>query len=219
VLVWVSAIALRPLGPRIDDPVDLAWYSVMQQIRSPALTVVSLVIDVIGKAPVDHLVVALAAVGILASGRLRSGVLLMVAASVDGIQVQVVKMIADRLRPDHPLVATGNASYPSGRTAIAALLAVGIALALRKRWVWVVSMSAVVMVAFSRTVIDVHWLSDVVAGGALGGATMLLVWALTPPVLVDRPGWRHPALAGTGGVPVDLLADDGRVVLTPARGA
>jgi membrane-associated phospholipid phosphatase len=186
-LVWISAIVLRPFGPRIDDPLDMAWYDLIQQIRFPALTAVSLVIDAIGKAPIDHLVVALAAVGLVATGRWRSGLLLMVAASVDGIQVQVVKAIADRMRPDHPLIATGNASYPSGHTAIAALVAVGIALALRKRWVWACSASAVVIVAVSRTVLDVHWMSDVVVGGALGGATMLLVWTLAPPVLVDRP--------------------------------
>ena len=193
-LVWVSAIALRPLGPKINDPLDLAWFGLVQQIRFPALTSVSLVIDTVGKAPIDHVVVALAALGLLCSGRLRSGVLLMVAASVDGIQVQAVKAIADRLRPEHPLIATGNASYPSGHTAIAALVAVGIALALRKRWVWVCSASAVVLVAFSRTVLNVHWISDVVAGGALGGATMLLVWSLAPLALADRPGWRHDAL-------------------------
>lgn len=187
VLVWISAIVLRPLGPRIEDPVDLAWYALIQQIRSPALVAVSLVIDVLGKSPVDHLVVAVTALALVATRRWRSGLLLMVAASVDGIQVQVVKAIADRMRPDHPLIATGNASYPSGHTAIAALIAVGIALALRKRWVWVCSASAVVIVAISRTMINVHWLSDVVVGGALGGATMLLVWTLAPPVLVDRP--------------------------------
>ncbi len=191
-LVWISAIALRPFGPRIDDPVDLAWYDLIQQIRFPALVAVSLVIDAIGKAPLDHLVVALAAVGLVGTGRWRSGLLLMVAASVDGIQVQVVKAIADRVRPDHPLIATGNASYPSGHTAIAALVAVGIALALRKRWVWACSASAVVIVAISRTVLNVHWLSDVVVGGAIGGATMLLVWSVAPAVLVDRP--RHQRL-------------------------
>jgi len=203
VLVWISAIALRPLGPRIEDPVDLAWYDLIEQIRSPALVAVSLVIDALGRAPIDHLVVALAAVGLVATGRWRSGLLLMVAASVDGIQVQVVKAIADRTRPDHPLIATGNASYPSGHTAIAALIAVGIALALRKRWVWVCSASAVVIVAISRTMVNVHWMSDVVVGGALGGATMLLVWTLAPPVLVDRPRReqlpvREPELAFAG---------------------
>ena len=203
VLVWISAIVLRPFGPRIGDPLDVAWYDLIQQIRSPALVAVSLVIDALGKAPIDHLVVALAAVGLVGTGRWRSGLLLMVAASVDGIQVQVVKAIADRMRPDHPLITTGNASYPSGHTAIAALIAVGIALALRKRWVWACSAGAVVVVAVSRTMINVHWMSDVVVGGALGGATMLLVWTLAPPVLVDRPRReqlpaREPQLAFAG---------------------
>ena len=52
---------------------------------------------------------------------------------------------------------------------------------------WACSASAVVIVAISRTVLNVHWLSDVVVGGAIGGATMLLVWSLAPAVLVDRP--------------------------------
>jgi membrane-associated phospholipid phosphatase len=192
VLVWISAIGLRPFGPRIEDPVDVAWYHLIQQIRIPEMTVVSLVIDALGKAPLDHLVVALSAAGLALTGRWRSALLLAVAASVDGIQVQVLKAVADRMRPDHPLIATGNASYPSGHTAIAALVAVGIALALRKRWVWVCSASAVVVVAVSRTELNVHWLSDVVVGAAIGAATMLLVWALAPPVVVDRPAPHEP---------------------------
>ena len=194
-LVWISAIALRPFGPRIPDPVDVAWYDLIQQIRVPAMISVSLVINALGRAPLDHVIVALAAAGLAVTGRWRSGLLLVVAGSLDGVQVQVLKAIANRMRPDHPLIATGNASYPSGHTAIAALVAVGIALALRKRWVWVCSASAVVIVAISRTMLNVHWMSDVVVGGAIGGATMLLVWTLAPPVLADRPvRERLPAL-------------------------
>jgi membrane-associated phospholipid phosphatase len=218
-LVWISAIVLRPIGPRIQDPIDLAWYALIQQIRFPALTALSLVIDALGKAPLDHVVVALAAAALAVSGRWRSGLLLVVAGSVDGVQVQVLKLIADRMRPDHPLIATGNASYPSGHTAIAALVAVGIALAVRKRWVWVCSLSAIAVVAVSRTVLNVHWMSDVVVGGAVGAATMLLVWTLAPAVLVDRQDGRAGAAARVPWAPVAAARTARRAVLTQAEDA
>ena len=98
----------------------------------------------------------------------------------------VAKSAFDRPRP--PLqfreVHVSLAAFPSGHAteAAACLLATALTLSLtvaRRRWVRVALLAAALtlagLVGISRLVLAVHWLSDVVAGWALGTATALTV--------------------------------------------
>jgi undecaprenyl-diphosphatase len=95
----------------------------------------------------------------------------------------VVKGLFERPRPPlvdpavHPLVAVPHSySMPSGHaaTAFAAAVAVGLVHP-RLRWPLLVLAA---LVAISRVWLGVHYLSDVLAGAALGSAVALALWWL-----------------------------------------
>jgi membrane-associated phospholipid phosphatase len=89
-----------------------------------------------------------------------------------------VKQLADRVRPAfNPVAATLGPSFPSGHSATAAAFYAAAALLLgryRSRPARAVltglAVGIAIGVAASRVLLDVHWLSDVIAGLALGWA-------------------------------------------------
>jgi membrane-associated phospholipid phosphatase len=92
------------------------------------------------------------------------------------ILTATVKELANRLRPTfNPVAATLGPSFPSGHSATAAAFYATAALLLG-RWRGRPARAALtglaagiaVAVAASRVLLDVHWLSDVIAGLALG---------------------------------------------------
>jgi membrane-associated phospholipid phosphatase len=89
-----------------------------------------------------------------------------------------VKHLADRVRPTfNPAAATLGPSFPSGHSATAAAFYATAALLIGRwrprRWRAVITGLAAgiaVSVAATRVLLDVHWLTDVVAGLSLGWA-------------------------------------------------
>ena len=93
-----------------------------------------------------------------------------------------VKALVGRLRPTlTPEAATLGPSFPSGHSATAAAFYAAAALiigrSLSGRWrhlAIAVAVALAVAVAGSRVLLDLHWLSDVVGGLALGWAWFAL---------------------------------------------
>jgi undecaprenyl-diphosphatase len=94
------------------------------------------------------------------------------------ILTTTVKQLADRVRPTfNPAAATLGPSFPSGHSATAAAFYATTAL-LVGRWrgrparavLTGAAVGIAVAVAASRVLLDVHWLSDVIAGLGLGWA-------------------------------------------------
>ena len=91
---------------------------------------------------------------------------------------RTIKELADRVRPDlNPIAETLGPSFPSGHAAAAAAFYAAAALVLgrgRTRLTRALlaggAVGITVAVAGSRVLLDVHWLSDVIAGVALGWA-------------------------------------------------
>jgi undecaprenyl-diphosphatase len=87
-----------------------------------------------------------------------------------------IKELADRARPTlNPVAATLGPSFPSGHSATAAAFYAGAALLLARRrspnrrsLLAGAAIALAVAVASSRVLLDVHWLSDVIAGVMLG---------------------------------------------------
>lgn len=114
----------------------------------------------------------------------RCGFVLPIWVTYGGVlaSVQGVKDAIGRVRPEpiEGIVAT-SASFPSGNSAIAAavygLLAVLIARQLpnqtHRSAIWTAALVLIALVGFSRLYLGVHYLSDVLAGFALGA-----FWAL-----------------------------------------
>ena len=102
-----------------------------------------------------------------------------------------------RARPDS---AYGiGTSFPSGHTANAALLGVVVILLVRHLAVRIPVAAYVVAMAWSRTALHAHWLTDVLGGLVVGAATAVLLHALWSALLgrreVHRGGVRRPPAA------------------------
>jgi membrane-associated phospholipid phosphatase len=83
-----------------------------------------------------------------------------------------------------------RSAFPSGHTAIVALLTGVWALTTTRRFVPWIALSFAVLVGISRMAVGVHWPSDVLAGLALGwvSAWLGLRWATRFPWGMERPG-------------------------------
>jgi membrane-associated phospholipid phosphatase len=94
------------------------------------------------------------------------------------VLVLTVKQLADRVRPAFdPVAATFGPSFPSGHSATAAAFYATAALLIGRRQprprraaLIGLAIGIAVGVAASRVLLDVHWLTDVIAGLALGWA-------------------------------------------------
>jgi membrane-associated phospholipid phosphatase len=96
----------------------------------------------------------------------------------DKLLTETVKQLIDRARPAlEPVAATLGPSFPSGHTSTAAATWAAFALVAGRWWgrrAWPalagVAVGIAVAVAASRVLLDVHWLTDVLGGLALGWA-------------------------------------------------
>jgi membrane-associated phospholipid phosphatase len=94
----------------------------------------------------------------------------------------LIKQIVDRPRPPGAALLESSSSFPSGHAAYATGIVVSLVLIAPRRhrpaWIAIAALVAAGM-AWSRTNLQVHWLSDVVAGTALGAGVALAVFAVT----------------------------------------
>ena len=129
-----------------------------------------------------------------------------------------LKSLVDRVRPDlNPVAETLGPSFPSGHSSTAAALWTAVALVagrwLGRRAAAPLAGAAIgvgVAVAASRVLLDVHWLTDVIAGLALGWAWFatcavafggrVLRFGATAQAARGRP---QPRAAPTGVRPAD----------------
>ena len=85
----------------------------------------------------------------------------------------IIKHLVRRDRPHSILVDAHNFSFPSGHSTMAMALSLGVYFVfvnkLRAKTLWfLVSISWALLVGFSRIYLNVHWVSDVLAGFSLG---------------------------------------------------
>ena len=103
-------------------------------------------------------------------------VFLLVVTIGDSLVTNTIKAILDRARPTfEPVAATLGPSFPSGHSSTAAAFFAALALLAGRRRpaetravLAGVAVGLAVAVACSRVLLDLHWVSDVVAGLALG---------------------------------------------------
>lgn len=101
---------------------------------------------------------------------------------------ELIKALVERLRPGDQLYNSLGFSYPSGHSMGAAALAMGLALIvahartvsgpdsthLRFHWSMVLAVVWILTMMWSRTALQVHWLTDTIAGALLGLSAALL---------------------------------------------
>lgn len=157
--------------------IDAIWASWLADGRSPFLLWVSFAMNWLGAGWFGVLVLPLGVAGLFAlRRRWWAAAYFLAAESATAIIVQVLKHLFGRARPEEIIVLSDFGSFPSGHVANAATIAVAFAVIFPRLWVILAGTAWVLLMAFSRTYLGAHWLSDTL-GGALAGAGAALVLA------------------------------------------
>lgn len=199
--LWVFVRGNEPFA------VDVWWNAVLADAWSPVLSAFSLAMNFLGGGWFAVLAIPLG--GALAFVLMRrpwtAGYFLAAQIVSAGI-VQVLKRVFGRARPEDILILSDYGSYPSGHVAGAATLATIMVVLFPRIAVVVVGVAWVVAMAFSRTYLHAHWLSDTV-GGALVGVGAALVTAAAFAVPLAREHSRRRVDADPHPVPSPTDAD------------
>lgn len=196
-VVMGIAMAIDPAHP-FTQPLDDWWPGINGVAPdSGAYTwVVPMFFQQLGELP-GLMVAAVLIPALLALiGRWRSALFCVSIVLVGpGLLSQGMKNLVDRPRPAAdeaaglfgPLFSVDHGSFPSGHAIGAAALVVGVAALIpptrvlaRGGW-WVLGAFIMVGMAWQRTLVNAHWLSDTLTGLLVGtAATLLMWWAFWP---------------------------------------
>jgi membrane-associated phospholipid phosphatase len=160
---------------RLDD----AWLRLMVSGRTPPLTAIAKVFNVLGLVYVT-LPVRIALAGFLALRRQWWHLAAFAAAIVASeVLIGSLKGVYDRARPPGSLVATTGASFPSGHAIAASVTVAAAVIALvpagrRRVWWGAAAVAFSIVMGLSRAYLAAHWLSDATAGILLGTSCALV---------------------------------------------
>jgi undecaprenyl-diphosphatase len=177
-LVALMAVIL-PTGPLA---VDRSWSEAMYDIQTPFLTHVALIFNALGHGVGWFASLGAVAVALAVTGRARALVAFAAAELLTSVTSALLKAAVGRPRPPEGLVHTTGSSFPSGHTSYAGATCVALVLLFtrpgsRRGWWWALAAVGIAGMAWSRTYLHVHWLSDVIGGAALGIGIALVVIA------------------------------------------
>ncbi len=179
--IVVLIAILVPAGPL---GLERSWSEAMHHLETPLLTDLALVFNWLGRALGRAIAFTLVGLLLLRRRRWLALVAFAVAESLAPLLSALLKVLVDRARPPDGLVHPVGASFPSGHATYAGATCVALVLLFtapgtRRRWWWaLVASLGVVGMAWSRTYLQVHWLTDVIAGALLGSGVSLLVFAI-----------------------------------------
>lgn len=159
----------------IPFAVDADWNTWLVGVDWPPLHVLSSFLNIAGGVLASSLLVPGVAIAVLLLRRRPWSVGYLVATlALSALFVQLLKHLFGRARPEDIQVVSDYGSFPSGHVANAATLAAILVLLHPRIWTAVIAVVWVLVMAFSRTYLHAHWLSDTL-GGALVGVGVALV--------------------------------------------
>jgi len=179
VLVAYTVIVGADPGPTAGDETAS---ELVEHIQTGALTSVAKVVAFLGTAAFTWGLALVCAALLAWRRRWTEFWVLLVGMAITQAGIVALEDSVDRPRPPDPLVTSSGSSFPSGHAAHSVIylwLAVTIVLRLRPGMarataVVVTGIVLTALVGLSRVYLDVHYLSDVSAGWALGAAAFSL---------------------------------------------
>ncbi|BDV31483.1 phosphatase PAP2 family protein [Microbacterium terricola] len=173
--------------------IDAAWQDFISATRGPVMLAFAYGMDFVGGGWFAVFVVPIGgAIALLIARRPWGALYWVLVSAVSAGIVQVLKHLVGRARPEDMIVISDFGSFPSGHVANAATLAVALFVLFPRVWVAVAGGVWVVLMAFSRTYLGAHWLSDTL-GGALVGASAALLTAAALAAPLQAEGDRRAA--------------------------
>ena len=175
VLIAYAVLVAREPGP---TPGDVTAADVVESLRVAWLTTVAKVVTFLGSGPVVGLLTIACAAALAARRRWAEFGVLVAGSLLISLGIWELKAAIDRPRPEGGLIDVQGSAYPSGHAAHSVFyvwLALTIVLRLRPGMarataVVVAGFALTILVGLSRVYLDVHYLSDVNGGWALGAA-------------------------------------------------
>jgi undecaprenyl-diphosphatase len=155
----------------------------MSDIPSATLHHLALVFNYLGRGLGRALSIAAIGLVLLLKRRWRALLAFAATQALTPLAVNLLKHLADRPRPPGAMLHANGSSFPSGHAAYAGATAVALVLLFtrpgshRLIW-WLLAALATVGMAWSRTYLQVHWLSDAISGALLGIGVTLVSFAL-----------------------------------------
>ena len=174
--------------------IDTSILLFLQQIRNPITDTVMAVFSVLGNFGLIWL--AIAVILLIRKSTRRHGIQVLLCIAVSLILNNLIlKNLVARPRPfteiegltvmlSPQLADAGSWSFPSGHagSSFAAAWSLNCSFAKKARWTWIVA----ALIAFSRSYIGVHYLSDIICGalfGTIGAIFAIMLWRRFIPAL------------------------------------
>ena len=192
----VGLVALIALFiPTQPLAIDRRWSETMSDIPSATLHHLALLFNYLGRGLGRALSIAAIGLVLLLQRRWRALLAFAATQALTPLVVNLHKHLVDRPRPPGAMLHANGSSFPSGHAAYAG--ATGVALVLlftrpgshRLIW-WLLAALATAGMVWSRTYLQLHWLSDVISGALLGIGVTIVSFALAQLI---SPG-RHESL-------------------------
>jgi len=140
-------------------------------------------ISTLGRPQVVSAGAAVVALALVARGRVRLGLFVVLAVVGAWMLDDWIKDLVGRQRPvfDDPVAHSSGASFPSGH-AMTSMAAYGALVVLVRRRAFTIAAAVlVVAIGLTRIVLGVHWVTDVLGGWVLGAAWLALcAWVVRP---------------------------------------
>jgi undecaprenyl-diphosphatase len=151
----------------INAKIVLLWNPVLNKIMIFITNIVS---------PLSLLILSIILLGIFVFKKKRYYSLLLLFSISGGLFLEkIIKLIVQRARPENALIEVSGYSFPSGHATMALIFFSLLLYAFKDdiknkalKYIFVVgSIILFLLIGFSRTYLNVHWFSDVIAGFSL----------------------------------------------------
>ncbi|MGN6380910.1 MAG: phosphatase PAP2 family protein [Gaiellales bacterium] len=184
---WLSSAMVTAVAGLVaklpDHPlaVDRAWAQAVGTHRSRRQEQTAMVFNEAGRGVVRGATLAAASLALARRRGLAVAGAFALSEVLAPASVNAAKLVVRRRRPAGSTVDAFGTSFPSGHAAYAAATTVGLVMAgddigpTGRRLAWAGAVAGTAGMAWSRTYLRLHWLSDVTAGALLGAGVTL--WA------------------------------------------
>ncbi len=167
-------LLVTAIGP--GNAVDEGWLALMVGARAEPWLTIAHALDWLGGGWRAIILVPGLVVVALALMRRWWGIAFFVASAVLSVGlVQLLKTMFARARPEDMLVASDFGSFPSGHVTNAATVMLVLIVLMRKTAMTIIGIAWVIAMAWSRTYLGAHWLTDTIAGMVIGTGAVLVV--------------------------------------------